>query len=116
MCVFPVSLVRWLSFGNTDDNDGKGVPPGATIFASILFSLSGLLNAILYKVTRPEILPENPAAMPDIPLAPTTDFSQTNGRGALPDFDFSDEDEESREVVEPPKSNGSYTSLHRDRA
>lgn len=54
--------------------------------------------------------------MPDIPLAPTTDFSQTNGRGALPDFDFSDEDEESREVVEPPKSNGSYTSLHRDRA
>lgn len=42
--------MRWLDFS------GHYVPPAATIFASITFSLSGFLNAILYKVTRPELV------------------------------------------------------------
>ncbi|TFK38107.1 hypothetical protein BDQ12DRAFT_683986 [Crucibulum laeve] len=50
-CVFPVGLVRWLKFSGHDD-----IPPAATIFASILFSLSGLFNVILYKYTRPELV------------------------------------------------------------
>ncbi|KAF8068761.1 hypothetical protein FPV67DRAFT_1652217 [Lyophyllum atratum] len=50
VCVFPVGLVRWLAFS------GKYVPPGATIISSIVFSLSGLLNTILYVTTRPELV------------------------------------------------------------
>ncbi|RDB30849.1 hypothetical protein Hypma_005911 [Hypsizygus marmoreus] len=49
-CVFPVGLVRWLVFS------GNYVPRPATIFASIVFSLSGLLNTILYVLTRPELV------------------------------------------------------------
>ncbi|KAF8889635.1 hypothetical protein BD779DRAFT_323283 [Infundibulicybe gibba] len=48
ICVFPIGLVRWLKFG------GHYVPPAATIFGSVMFSLSGIFNVILYKITRPD--------------------------------------------------------------
>jgi hypothetical protein len=48
--VLPVAFARWFAF------TGHQVPFGATAFASILFSSSGLLNVILFKVTRPKLL------------------------------------------------------------
>ncbi|KAK0449785.1 uncharacterized protein EV420DRAFT_1750560 [Desarmillaria tabescens] len=54
ICVFPITIVRWLSF-----SDGVYVPPGATFFAGILFSSSGLLNSILYTATRPNLVPSS---------------------------------------------------------
>lgn len=49
-CVFPVGLVRWLDFSS------HYIPPAATITASFIFSLSGLLNVLLYRFTRPDLV------------------------------------------------------------
>ncbi|KAF4564748.1 hypothetical protein EYR40_010920 [Pleurotus pulmonarius] len=57
--VFPVSIVRWLDFS------GSSVPPGATIFAGILFSSSGFLNVLLYSITRPGVVKGSPTSIPD---------------------------------------------------
>ncbi|KAK0463750.1 uncharacterized protein EV420DRAFT_1106427 [Desarmillaria tabescens] len=51
VAIFPMSLVRWLSFF------GMKVPFIATAFASILFSSSGILNVILFTLTRPGLVP-----------------------------------------------------------
>ncbi|PBK92946.1 hypothetical protein ARMGADRAFT_1080148 [Armillaria gallica] len=48
--IFPMSLVRWLSFF------GVKVPFIATAFASILFSSSGILNVTLFTLTRPGLV------------------------------------------------------------
>ncbi|KAG5646751.1 hypothetical protein DXG03_002433 [Asterophora parasitica] len=64
-CVFPVGLVRWLTFS------GHYVPSAATIFASVVFSLSGILNTILYALTRPELVR---GSSPD-----TADATRSNG-------------------------------------
>ncbi|TFK67850.1 hypothetical protein BDN72DRAFT_842536 [Pluteus cervinus] len=50
-CIFPMSVVRWLKF-----DDVTVIPDGATIFASIVFSSSGVLNVILYLTTRPNLI------------------------------------------------------------
>jgi hypothetical protein len=49
--VAPVAIVRWLAFS------GHKIPFAATAFASCLFSLSGLFNVILFRLTRPKLLP-----------------------------------------------------------
>lgn len=92
-------------------NDGVYVPPGATIFASILFSLSGLLNAILYKETRLEMKASDTPQMPDIPLGMATPPSPRSGRGRMPDFGDEDEVGEHHPYVQ--QLSGSYVSLHR---
>ncbi|KAL0951350.1 hypothetical protein HGRIS_008054 [Hohenbuehelia grisea] len=51
--VLPVTVVRWLTFY------GHYVPFAATAFASVLFSSSGLLNALLFTLTRPRLLPDH---------------------------------------------------------
>ncbi|KAK0211095.1 hypothetical protein DFS33DRAFT_1270966 [Desarmillaria ectypa] len=51
VAIFPMSLVRWLSFF------GMKVPFIATAFASILFSSSGILNVTLFTLTRPGLVP-----------------------------------------------------------
>ncbi|KAG5638296.1 hypothetical protein H0H81_000821 [Sphagnurus paluster] len=43
-------LTRWLAF------KGHYVPPAATMLSSAVFSLSGLLNTLLYVITRPELV------------------------------------------------------------
>ncbi|KAK0220350.1 hypothetical protein IW262DRAFT_1461614 [Armillaria fumosa] len=65
ICVFPVTIVRWLSF-----SDRVYVPPRATFFAGILFSLSGLFNSILYTATRPDLVASTitPLGIPDAKL------------------------------------------------
>lgn len=49
--VTPIAITRWLDF------DGKKVPFEWTVFASILFSASGLFNVLLFKFTRPKLIP-----------------------------------------------------------
>jgi len=49
--VLPIAIVRWLAFSGTN------VPTAATIFAGILFCLSGFINSLLYPATRPALLP-----------------------------------------------------------
>jgi len=49
--VFPIAIVRWMVFS------GKTVPFAATAFSSVLFSLSGLFNVMLFKLTRPKLMP-----------------------------------------------------------
>lgn len=65
ICVFPVTIVRWLSF-----NDSDSVPSGAILFAGVLFSLSGLFNSILYTATRPDLVASTitPLGIPDVKL------------------------------------------------
>ncbi|PBK78549.1 hypothetical protein ARMSODRAFT_1011114 [Armillaria solidipes] len=50
VAIFPMSLVRWLSFYKIP------VPFIATAFASILFSSSGILNVTLFTLTRPGLV------------------------------------------------------------
>ncbi|KAJ8508049.1 hypothetical protein ONZ45_g9638 [Pleurotus djamor] len=66
--VFPVSIVRWLGFSDPS----RDIPAGATFFASVLFSSSGLLNVILYSVTRPGVVRvrDLPKDVEKVPLNP----------------------------------------------
>jgi hypothetical protein len=50
ICILPNSLSRWLFFS------GHKVPYQFSLFANTLFSLSGLFNAILFFLTRPDLV------------------------------------------------------------
>ena len=50
ICILPNSLSRWLFFS------GFNVPYQFSLFANTLFSLSGLFNAILFFLTRPDLV------------------------------------------------------------
>lgn len=49
--VLPIAVVRWSAFSSNN------VPFAATIVADVLFASSGLLNVILFAITRPALLP-----------------------------------------------------------
>jgi hypothetical protein len=49
-CILPNSISRWLSFS------GFNVPYQFSLSANTLFSLSGMFNAILFFLTRPELV------------------------------------------------------------
>jgi hypothetical protein len=51
ICIFPISVVRWLRFRDTVE-----VSDSVTIGAAIVFASSGLLNVILYLTTRPNLI------------------------------------------------------------
>ncbi|KDQ63396.1 hypothetical protein JAAARDRAFT_169182 [Jaapia argillacea MUCL 33604] len=51
--VLPIAIVRWSAFYN------HPVPFEATVFADALFSSSGLLNVLLFSITRPALLHRN---------------------------------------------------------
>jgi len=51
ICIFPISIVRWLRFQSNIQ-----VSDGATITAAIIFASSGMLNVILYLTTRPNLI------------------------------------------------------------
>ncbi|KII93802.1 hypothetical protein PLICRDRAFT_171509 [Plicaturopsis crispa FD-325 SS-3] len=50
--VIPISVARFTEFG------GYKVPFAATAFADVLFASSGVLNVILFVLTRPTLLPD----------------------------------------------------------
>ncbi len=52
MTVLPTSVVRWIAF------TGGSVPYPATVFSDTLFASSGLLNVLLFSVTRPSLIPK----------------------------------------------------------
>ncbi|EPQ60547.1 hypothetical protein GLOTRDRAFT_135219 [Gloeophyllum trabeum ATCC 11539] len=49
--VLPIAVVRWRAFYSDD------VPFAATIVADVLFASSGVLNVVLFAITRPALLP-----------------------------------------------------------
>ncbi|KAI0276659.1 hypothetical protein BGY98DRAFT_1098000 [Russula aff. rugulosa BPL654] len=67
LMVLPLSISRWLLFGNHD------VPSAATFFSVTLYSLSGAINVLLFLIVRPHLLlfprPER-FAEPDMEIAP----------------------------------------------
>ncbi len=48
--VIPLSVSRWLNFSQ------KHIPSAATLFGSIMFSLSGAINVLLFLIIRPRLL------------------------------------------------------------
>jgi hypothetical protein len=61
MLVLPLSVVRWITFTTT------ATQLVATLVVEVVFSLSGILNALLYALTRSRII--RPDVKPP-PLAP----------------------------------------------
>jgi len=116
-CVLPVSIVRWLDFS------GHTVSRGATLFSSVVFSLSGFFNVLLFKFTRPALISGDnldPPSRHDLPtlVLPYSDLPAgaggTNhnptGFGMLPD-----DSEMSSPVVASPASETSaarYARIH----
>ncbi|CAL1695298.1 unnamed protein product [Somion occarium] len=49
--VLPIAIVRWRAFL------GHCVPWAATVVADVIFASSGLLNVLLFTITRPNLLP-----------------------------------------------------------
>lgn len=50
--IVPMTVSRFLAFAGTK------TPFGVTVFSSLMFSSSGLFNVILFKITRPSLLPQ----------------------------------------------------------
>ena len=66
--VLPITIARFITFFNPDTH----VPFAATVFADMLFALSGFLNVILFIFTRPNFLPTRERSTPMILESPTT--------------------------------------------
>ena len=72
ICIFPLSVARWLFYS------GYKVKYQGTLFTTTLFSLSGTFNAILFFVTRPDLVvgsssSPSPAPAVDIQLQASHD-------------------------------------------
>ena len=50
LVVLPLSVSRWLLFGN------HSVPSAATFFSVTMFNLSGAINVLLFLIVRPHLL------------------------------------------------------------
>ena len=75
MTVLPIAIVRFRAFR------GDHVPIAATVFADVIFSLSGLFNAILYSFTRPSLLPRRNSQSRITNYSNPTGSHQTGGVG-----------------------------------
>ena len=65
--VLPLTVVRFLTF-NEEKKYGEAKPrPVATFVVITIFSLSGVLNALLYRLTRPAVFRGDPIGIPDGP-------------------------------------------------
>ncbi|TFK56974.1 hypothetical protein OE88DRAFT_1730405 [Heliocybe sulcata] len=80
--VLPIAVVRWRAFA------ADTVPFAATVVADVLFASSGLLNVILFALTRPALLPErdrrsgtflDSTVLSEV-VATSRPFSSTHGR------------------------------------
>ena len=93
--VLPIAAVRWTTFSNPN----AYVPFAATAFSDTLFASSGLLNVILFALTRPKVLPSREAMILD---TSASSFRPEHMRGKDPGSlaDFSRDD--SRDWVEIP--------------
>lgn len=67
LVVLPWSIVRWIGF-KQEDTLGKIQTPSEAIFVfAILFTLSGVLNAAVYFLTRISLLWPESQPKPDAP-------------------------------------------------
>ena len=73
ICILPTSISRWMYF------DGSEVSAQFTLFSSTLFSLCGLFDAILFFLTRPDLV-VGTTDSPVLPPAGATD-TQTEPSG-----------------------------------
>lgn len=86
--VLPIAIVRFRAF------HAQHVPFAATVFADVLFSLSGLFNVILFAFTRPSLLPRRESQLLPHSMSfslrsrPTDDLQSFSG-GRFPTISFS---------------------------
>lgn len=68
-CVFPNSLSRWLYFTNGLKHP---VPYEFSLFASSLYGLSGMLNLVVFLLTRPKVVMGHslPSSLKDVAVSP----------------------------------------------
>ena len=91
----PVAIVRWMAFNRIR------VPFPATVFASVLFASSGVLNVILYSATRPKLIPHRPPVSMFTNPTSSDWLKSTSSRSHRRDDSGSDAwDEESRLRIE----------------
>jgi hypothetical protein len=50
--ILPLSIVRWITFRQVATAGESHISAVATFFVSILFTLSGVLNTVMYLLTR----------------------------------------------------------------
>ena len=62
-CAFPTSLARWLYF-----IDDPNIAYQFTLFASTIYGLSGVLNLILFFLTRPTVVVGHSMSLKDVVL------------------------------------------------
>jgi len=70
-------------------NANAYVPFAATAFADTVFASSGLLNVILFALTRPKVLPSREVMVLDTSASPFR-HGQTRAKGSLTDDDIRD--------------------------
>lgn len=84
LCIVPISVARWMQF------TGHKTPYQATLFGASMFGLSGMLNVVLFWVTRPELVtgPRQPVNISNLgtlvrsgAMAPLEDKTETQERG-----------------------------------
>ncbi|TCD69950.1 hypothetical protein EIP91_005539 [Steccherinum ochraceum] len=67
--VLPIAIVRWDAFL------GHCIPWGATVASDFIFACSGLLNVLLFSVTRPALVPHRTTANFGTGIRSATPFS-----------------------------------------
>ncbi|KAG8961758.1 hypothetical protein FRC03_004991 [Tulasnella sp. 419] len=72
--ILPITVIRWVEQTRDETNP---LPSEPTMFAGVIFSASGLVNVLLYVITRPRLLPSWPS------YRRRTDGLQRNGRRGL---------------------------------
>jgi hypothetical protein len=54
--IVPVSITRWIGFKQEIAGEEDHVSSAAKLFAITIFALSGLVNVLLFLITRPNLL------------------------------------------------------------
>ncbi|KAG8941744.1 hypothetical protein FRC03_004021 [Tulasnella sp. 419] len=90
--ILPITVLHWIEITG---HETKPLPMELTTFAGIIYSASGLVNVLLYVITRPRLLPLWPSCRG------RTDGLQRNGRRGLRN-DVESGMPEAMVVVEPP--------------
>jgi hypothetical protein len=70
LVILPLSVVRWIGFKQEDTLGESHIPPVATFVVIIIFTLSGLLNAVMYPLTRSSLFWPEERPEPVLELAP----------------------------------------------
>ncbi|KII93804.1 hypothetical protein PLICRDRAFT_405927 [Plicaturopsis crispa FD-325 SS-3] len=96
--VIPISVVRFTAFG------GYHIPFAGTAVADVIFALSGVLNVILFSLTRPKLMPSRIAvSRGTVPALDMTRIGQKDYRGPRYDGSISD-DSITEWIAAPPPS------------